>query len=64
MIIIYREICATGHGKDVVYGLNAIYERYIREKMNRLSKNITTYCEGLGMLHSTSNGSPISFARQ
>ena len=29
-IITYRGISAPGHGKDIVYGLNAVDKRYIR----------------------------------
>ena len=54
-IITDREIGAPGHGKDILYGPNAIHKRYMREKINRLSKNITTTFEGLEMLHFTCN---------
>ena len=53
-----------GHGKDVVDDLIETYEIYLRERMNRLSKNLTTTCEGLGMLHSDSNISTITFSKQ
>ena len=33
-VIIDRGISATGHGKEVVDGLNAIYKRYIYQLMS------------------------------
>ena len=63
-ISIYRSIRAPGHCKYDVYGLNSRDKKYLREQMNRPSKSITKNCEGLGMLHSTSNSSTISFSEQ
>ena len=50
---IYRSIGGPGQEKDVVDVLNAKDKRYLRQK--NLSKIITTTCEGLGMLHYSSN---------
>ena len=59
-----RETGKPSHGKDVVDDLIATDEIYLRERMNRLSKHLTTTCEGLGLLHSDSNTSTINFSKQ
>ena len=59
---IYRLIGSPDHEKYVVDGLNKIDKSYRREKLNRLSKSITTTCEGLGMLNYAYTKSTVSFA--
>ena len=60
-ISIYRAIGAPGNGKYVVDVINSSNKRYLREQMNRLTNNITTTFEGIGILHSASIRSTISF---
>ena len=59
-----RETGKPGRGKDVVDDLIATDEIYPRERINRLSKHLTTTCEGLGMLHSDSYISTINFSKK
>ena len=51
-IIIDGAIGSPVNGKDIVDDLNAINKFYLGGGNNRLSKIITTTCEGLGMFHS------------
>ena len=48
---IYRSIGSPGQVKYVVDGLNTRYKSHLRGKINIISNNITTTCDGLGMLH-------------
>ena len=53
---------APDHGKYFLSGLNASNKRYLRENLNMWSKNITTTCEIIGVLNSTSISPAVIFS--
>ena len=57
-----RKNCDTDHGKYVTDSLNARGKSHPREK--RVSNNLTKTCCGLGLLHSDSNMSVVSYEDQ
>ena len=58
-IITDRAIGAPCHGKFIVGGPNTIYQRYLRERMNSVLKNITTTGQGLSIIKYASNISTV-----
>ena len=63
-LTIYRAIGAPYHGKYVIDVINTGDKKYLKEQINRLLKIIPTTCEGLGMLHSSSNKSAVDIAQK
>ena len=45
----YLSINAPGHGKSVVYGINATYKRYLKGKMELIGKLASKYTSKIGM---------------
>ena len=63
-IVIDRAVGAPGHGKDVVDGLNALDERYLKQCMFRLLNPEQKRCENKMEYHSTTKSCPVSFAAE
>ena len=61
-ISIDRSIVAPVHWGNVLDGISARYKRYLRGEINRLLIILTTPFKVIGMLHSDSNKSIVSFA--
>ena len=63
-IIKDRAINASGHGKNVVDGLNATEKRYLKEKMDLIGKLGSKYNTNIGMIPSASKDVSIKFVDQ
>ena len=60
-IIMDLEINVPGHGKNVVYRLNATLKRYLKDKMELIGKLVSNVTSKSGMLPSASNMSILNF---
>ena len=63
-IILDHTINATGHGNNVVVGLNATYKRYLRGGVELISKLASNYTTNIGMIHSASKDISIKSVYQ
>jgi hypothetical protein len=63
-IVIDRAICAPGHGKDLIDGLNAVDKMYLKELMMRTSQAGETEEDRKIKSHSVEEGAAISGSRR
>jgi hypothetical protein len=63
-IVIDRAICAPGHGKDLIDGLNAVDKMYLKELMMRTSQAGETEEDRKIKSHSVEEGAAISVAEE
>ena len=62
-IIIDRGISAPGHGKEVVDGLNAIYNRYIYQLMSKVQLPGSIRFDSQIKTHTGTENKDVSLAR-
>ena len=62
-IIIDRGISATAHGKEVVYGLNAVYKRYIYQLMSTVLFPVSNIFDSQMQMHTGTQKYDVSLAR-
>ena len=63
-IIIYRSISAPGHGKEVVYGLNAVDKRYIYQLMSKVQLPGSVIFDSQIKMHTGTKNKDVSLANE
>ena len=63
-IIIDRGISAPGHGKEVVYGLNAVDKRYIYQLMSKVQLTGSIRFDSHIKMHTGTEKKDVSLAKE
>ena len=62
-VIIYRGISAPGHGKEVLYGLNAVDKLYIYQLMSNIRLPVTNIFNSQIQIHTVNQNNDVSLAK-
>ena len=63
-IIIDRSISAPGHGKELVYGLNAVDKRYIYKLMSKVQLPGSVIFDSQIKIHTSTENKYLSLAKE
>ena len=63
-MIIDRVISATGHGKEVVDGLNAVDKRYIYQLMSKVQLHGSVRFDSQIKMHTDTENKDVSLAKE